>query len=62
MPNYIDRGHGTSEFNDEMVATVCCVVERVNKLVYVRTLIELGSHTVPSSDYMKLQRIIYGPL
>ncbi|ONK55364.1 uncharacterized protein A4U43_UnF4250 [Asparagus officinalis] len=32
------KGHGTSEFNEEVVATVCGVVERVNKLVYVRTL------------------------
>ncbi|GAV80469.1 hypothetical protein CFOL_v3_23930 [Cephalotus follicularis] len=32
------KGHGTSELNGEVVATVCGVVERVNKLVYVRTL------------------------
>lgn len=32
------RGHGTTEFNGEVVATVCGVVERVNKLVYVRSL------------------------
>lgn len=32
------RGHGTSELNGEVVATVCGVVERVNKLVYVRAL------------------------
>lgn len=30
------RGHGTSEFDGEVVATLCGVVERVNKLVYVR--------------------------
>ncbi|KAB1203129.1 Exosome complex component rrp4 [Morella rubra] len=39
--NYEDgvlKGHGTLEFNGEMVATVCGVVERVNKLVYVRAL------------------------
>lgn len=32
------RGHGTSDVNGEVVATVCGVVERVNKLVYVRSL------------------------
>ncbi|KAI6695649.1 hypothetical protein NL676_023359 [Syzygium grande] len=32
------KGHGTTELNGEVVATVCGVVERVNKLVYVRTL------------------------
>lgn len=32
------KGHGTLEFNDEVVATLCGVVERVNKLVYVRPL------------------------
>ncbi|EXB39314.1 hypothetical protein L484_025009 [Morus notabilis] len=39
--NYEDgvlKGHGTSELNGEVVATVCGVVERVNKLVYVRAL------------------------
>ncbi|CAN6482629.1 unnamed protein product [Victoria cruziana] len=30
------KGHGTSELNGEIVATVCGVVERVNKLVLVR--------------------------
>lgn len=32
------KGHGTSEIGDEVIATVCGVVERVNKLVYVRAL------------------------
>ncbi|KAK1258234.1 hypothetical protein QJS04_geneDACA020728 [Acorus gramineus] len=32
------KGHGTTEHNGEVVATLCGVVERVNKLVYVRTL------------------------
>ncbi|OVA20105.1 Exosome complex RNA-binding protein 1/RRP40/RRP4 [Macleaya cordata] len=32
------KGHGTSEIEGEVVATLCGVVERVNKLVYVRTL------------------------
>ncbi|KAK1291694.1 hypothetical protein QJS10_CPB17g01951 [Acorus calamus] len=32
------KGHGTTEYNGEVVATLCGVVERVNKLVYVRTL------------------------
>ncbi|KAJ6816729.1 putative exosome complex component RRP4-like protein [Iris pallida] len=32
------KGHGTSELNGEVVATLCGVVERVNKLVYVRSL------------------------
>ncbi|KAK1316732.1 hypothetical protein QJS10_CPA05g00918 [Acorus calamus] len=32
------KGHGTTDHNGEVVATLCGVVERVNKLVYVRTL------------------------
>ena len=32
------RGHGTADLNGEVVATLCGVVERVNKLVYVRAL------------------------
>ncbi|KAI3819304.1 hypothetical protein L1987_13131 [Smallanthus sonchifolius] len=32
------KGHGTTELDGEVVATVCGVIERVNKLVYVRTL------------------------
>ncbi|GKU95167.1 hypothetical protein SLEP1_g8563 [Rubroshorea leprosula] len=39
--NYEDaflKGHGTTELDGELVATVCGVVERVNKLVYVRSL------------------------
>ncbi|XP_057438825.1 exosome complex component RRP4 homolog [Lotus japonicus] len=32
------KGHGTGDLNGEVVATVCGVVERVNKLVYVRSL------------------------
>ncbi|KAJ4968355.1 hypothetical protein NE237_015056 [Protea cynaroides] len=32
------KGHGTSELDGEVVATLCGVVERVNKLVYVRSL------------------------
>lgn len=32
------KGHGTTDFDGELVATVCGVVERVNKLVYVRSL------------------------
>lgn len=32
------KGHGTSEFDGQVVATLCGVVERVNKLVYVRAL------------------------
>ncbi|KAM6561469.1 hypothetical protein CsatA_030708 [Cannabis sativa] len=36
--NYEDGGHGTSELNGEVVATLCGIVERVNKLVYVRAL------------------------
>ncbi|XP_028795587.1 exosome complex component RRP4 homolog isoform X1 [Neltuma alba] len=32
------KGHGTTDLKGEVVATVCGVVERVNKLVYVRTL------------------------
>ncbi|XP_072961272.1 exosome complex component RRP4 homolog [Typha angustifolia] len=31
------KGHGTSELGDKVVATMCGVVERVNKLVYVRS-------------------------
>ncbi|CAK9175856.1 unnamed protein product [Ilex paraguariensis] len=39
--NYEDgvlKGHGTSELDGQVVATLCGVVERVNKLVYVRAL------------------------
>ncbi|GMH02628.1 hypothetical protein Nepgr_004467 [Nepenthes gracilis] len=39
--NYDDgvlKGHGTSELDGQVVATLCGVVERVNKLVYVRSL------------------------
>ncbi|XP_021906851.1 exosome complex component RRP4 homolog [Carica papaya] len=39
--NYEDaflKGLGTADHNGEVVATVCGVVERVNKLVYVRAL------------------------
>ncbi|XP_027123570.1 exosome complex component RRP4 homolog [Coffea arabica] len=39
--NYEDgvlKGHGTSEMDGRVVATICGVVERVNKLVYVRAL------------------------
>ncbi|KAB2058400.1 hypothetical protein E1A91_A11G240500v1 [Gossypium mustelinum] len=39
--NYEDaflKGYGTTDLNGELVATVCGVVERVNKLVYVRAL------------------------
>ncbi|XP_057782624.1 LOW QUALITY PROTEIN: exosome complex component RRP4 homolog [Salvia miltiorrhiza] len=32
------KGHGTAEMDDRLVATLCGVVERVNKLVYVRPL------------------------
>ncbi|XP_027352838.1 exosome complex component RRP4 homolog [Abrus precatorius] len=32
------KGHGTTDLNGEVVATVCGIVERVNKLVYVRAL------------------------
>lgn len=32
------KGHGTADLNGEVVATLCGVVERVNKLVYVRSL------------------------
>ncbi|XP_004495115.1 exosome complex component RRP4 homolog [Cicer arietinum] len=32
------KGHGTTDLNGEVVATLCGVVERVNKLVYVRSL------------------------
>ncbi|XP_027168438.1 exosome complex component RRP4 homolog isoform X2 [Coffea eugenioides] len=39
--NYEDgvlKGHGTSEMDGRVVATICGLVERVNKLVYVRAL------------------------
>ncbi|XP_003580149.1 exosome complex component RRP4 homolog isoform X4 [Brachypodium distachyon] len=32
------KGHGAADHDGEVVATLCGVVERVNKLVYVRTL------------------------
>ena len=35
---WILRGHGTLDLNGEVVATLCGVVERVNKLVYIRAL------------------------
>lgn len=39
--NYQDgvlKGHGTTDLDGELIATVCGVVEHVNKLVYVRAL------------------------
>ncbi|XP_022967545.1 exosome complex component RRP4 homolog isoform X2 [Cucurbita maxima] len=39
--NYDDgvlKGHGTLDLNGEVVATICGVVERINKLIYVRAL------------------------
>ncbi|XP_008791547.1 exosome complex component RRP4 homolog isoform X2 [Phoenix dactylifera] len=38
FPPYTPWGHGTSELDGQVVATLCGVVERVNKLVYVRSL------------------------
>ncbi|KAL1536814.1 exosome non-catalytic core subunit rrp4 [Salvia divinorum] len=38
MRDAILKGHGTAEMYDRLVATLCGVVERVNKLVYVRPL------------------------
>ncbi len=35
---WILRGHGTLDLNGEVVATLCGVVERVNKLVYICAL------------------------
>jgi len=32
------RGHGTQVRGDRLVATVCGVIDRVNKLITVRTL------------------------
>ncbi|CAL0307993.1 unnamed protein product [Lupinus luteus] len=32
------KGHGTADLNGEVVATLCGIVERVNKLIYVRGL------------------------
>ncbi|MED6130477.1 exosome non-catalytic core subunit rrp4 [Stylosanthes scabra] len=32
------KGHGTADIHGDLVATLCGVVERVNKLVYVRAL------------------------
>ena len=37
VPTEIYRGHGTTETEGQVVATLCGIVERVNKLVYVRT-------------------------
>jgi exosome complex RNA-binding protein Rrp4 len=34
----VRRGHGTMVVGDQLVATVCGVVQRVNKLVTVRTV------------------------
>ncbi|KAL6505097.1 exosome non-catalytic core subunit rrp4 [Orobanche gracilis] len=39
--NYEDailKGHGTADMDGRVVATLCGVMERVNKLVYVRAL------------------------
>lgn len=36
--SYVNRGHGTHVVDDRLVATVCGAVDRVNKLVTVRTL------------------------
>ncbi|KAL9435815.1 hypothetical protein AB3S75_021976 [Citrus x aurantiifolia] len=41
IPVYEDgilKGHGTSDQKGELAATVCGVVERINKLIYVRAL------------------------
>ncbi|KDP21515.1 hypothetical protein JCGZ_21986 [Jatropha curcas] len=38
LEDSILKGHGTAERDGEMVATICGVVERVNMLVYVRSL------------------------
>ena len=42
------RGHGTYMMEGRLIATLCGVVERVNKLVYVRPL---KSRFVPGSSY-----------
>ena len=41
------RGHGTTDQDGEVVATLCGVVERVNKLVYVGTL-QVRYYPLPS--------------
>jgi len=47
------KGHGTADLDGEVVATLCGVVERVNKLVYVRALrsrfLTFEAHTHTSS-------------
>ncbi|KAL8152186.1 hypothetical protein V2J09_009946 [Rumex salicifolius] len=38
LEDAILKGHGTVELDGQLVATTCGVIERVNKLVYVRSL------------------------
>ncbi|GAB4829763.1 hypothetical protein Ancab_019418 [Ancistrocladus abbreviatus] len=49
------RGHGTSEMDSQVVATSCGVVERVNKLVYVRSL---RSRYKPETEDIIVGRVV----
>ncbi|XP_044494560.1 exosome complex component RRP4 homolog isoform X2 [Mangifera indica] len=53
--NGILKGHGTSDRKGELVATVCGVVERINKLIYVRTL---RSRYKPETGDIVIGRVI----
>ncbi|KAJ0027936.1 hypothetical protein Pint_36007 [Pistacia integerrima] len=58
IPIYEDgilKGHGTSDRKGELVATVCGVVERINKLIYVRTL---RSRYKPETGDIVIGRVI----
>jgi len=47
-PPSLRRGHGTQVVEDRLMATVCGVVERINKLVYVKPLKARWVHLLPS--------------
>ncbi|KAH7526088.1 hypothetical protein ACOSQ2_001612 [Xanthoceras sorbifolium] len=49
------KGHGTSDRKGELVATVCGVVERINKLIYVRSL---RSRFKPETGDIVIGRVI----
>ncbi|CAJ2660648.1 unnamed protein product [Trifolium pratense] len=49
------KGHGTTDHNGDVVATLCGIVERVNKLVYVRTL---RSRYKPEDGDIVIRRVV----
>ncbi|KAK2370793.1 exosome complex component RRP4 protein [Trifolium repens] len=50
------KGHGTTDHNGEIVATLCGIVERVNKLVYVRS--SLRSRYKPEDGDIIIGRVV----